>query len=253
MNLKLIKLLAAICAFLSIIILCEGLYALYAQKNLLASIQSSGKQKNAAVELPAIELTKQPETSYTELVNRPLFITGRRPVAEPDSKDAKPAAVASQTFNWALNGVYTHKKGLYVLLSRTNTKVAKDNFRKVTKESDIDGWKLTEIYKDKIVVSQGDQTKELPLRKPKPKTPGNPGINPTFPPGVPGQPPNPTLQPGEQPQNQPGQPPIPAPEQIPVPVPEPSPEELEPVLEPELIPDETTDPYFENNENEQFQ
>lgn len=261
MNLKLIKLLAAICAFLSVIILCEGLYALYAQKNLLTSIQSSGKQKNTTIELPAIELTKQPETSYTELVNRPLFIPGRKPVAEPDSKDAKPAAVASQNFNWALNGVYTHKNGLYALLSRTNTKVAKDNFRKVTKDNDIDGWKLTEIYKDKIVVSQGNQTKELPLRKPKPKTLANTGVNPALPPGVPGQPPNPALQPGEQIQPQPGQQPIPVPgqmpatdpEQMPVPVPEPSPEELEPVLEPELVPDENTDTYFENNQNEQFQ
>ena len=248
MNLKLIKLLAAVSAGLCLIIVCEWLYAIYAQKQLLAAIEASDKQKNAAVKLPSVELTKQPETSYAELVARPLFIQGRRPVAEPSSTDAKPVAVASQNFNWALNGVYTRKQGLYALFSRTSAKVPKDNYRKVTKDSDIDGWKLTEIYKDKVVVSLGDQKKELPLRKPKPKEPTNAAGNPMMPPQMPGQPQQ--QQPIAPPDQQQ---PIPAPDQMPVPVPEPSPEEIEPVLEPELIPDESNETYFENNENEQFQ
>jgi hypothetical protein len=246
MNLKLIKLLGVVCAGLCFIIVCEWIYAIYAQKQLLSSIQELDKKNNSNIELPTIELTKQPETSYMELVTRPLFIAGRRPVAETNANETKPAAVANQPFNWVLNGVYTNKKGLYALLSRTSAKVAKDNFRKITKDVEIDGWKLTEIEKDKVVLSQGDQKKELPLRKPKPKTAANTGDNPALAPQqIPGQPPQP-LMPGQQP-------PVPNPEQMPVPIPEPSPEEIEPVLEPELIPDESSETYFENNENEQFQ
>ncbi len=245
MNLKLIKLLAAVSAALCFIIVCEWIYAIYAQKQLLSSIQAPDNKKHSAVGLPTIELTKKPETSYVELVTRPLFISGRRPVAEQSANDTKPAVVTNQAFNWALNGVYTNKNGLYALLSRTSAKVAKDNFRKITKDSDIDGWKLTEIEKDKVIFSQGDQKKELPLRKPKPKTAPVPGENPAFPPPIPGQPPQPLL-PGQQP-------PVPNPEQMPAPIPEPSPEEMEPVPEPELIPDESSETYFENNENEQFQ
>jgi hypothetical protein len=245
MNLKLIKLLAAVCAALCFIIVCEWIYAIYAQNQLLSSIQAPDKKKSSAIGLPTIELTKKPETSYVELVTRPLFIAGRRPVAETNANETKPAVVANQPFNWVLNGVYTNKNGLYALLSRTSAKVAKDNFRKVTKDNDIDGWKLTEIEMDKVVLSQGDSTKELPLRKPKPKSAANNGVNPTIIPPIPGQPQQPLL-PGQQQ-------PVPIPEQMPEPIPEPSPEEMEPVLEPELIPDESSETYFENNENEQFQ
>lgn len=247
MNLKLIKFLASICAGLCVIIVCEWLYAIYAQKQLLSSIQAPDQAKHPAIGLPTIELTKQPETSYSELVSRPLFISGRRPVNETSTSDTKPAVAANQPFNWALNGVYTYKKGLYALFSRTATKVPKDNYRKVTKDSDIDGWRLDEIEKDKVILTQGDQKKELPLRKPKPKDAPvpNPGNNGATMPQIPGQP--------QQPGMPSGQVPVPNPEQIPEPIPEPNPEEMEPVLEPELMPDESSETYFENNENEQFQ
>jgi hypothetical protein len=219
------------------------LYAIYAHKHSLESTQAVDKQKKQAAKLPSIALTEQPESSYTDLVTRPLFIQGRKPVKESPTV-AAPTSTATETFNWALNGVYTHKNGLYALFSRTTTKVPKDNFRKVTKDSDIDGWKLTEILKDKVVVSQGSKQKELPLRKPKPKDPLNNTDRAAL-----TQPPMPNI---------PGRPLIPGQEQ-PIPVPEPviEPEVLqepdEIVLEPELIPDESSEPIFENSENEQFQ
>ena len=243
MNIKLIKFLAAICAGLCFIIICEWLYTIYAQKQLLASIQTVDNKKKLAAKLPSVELTKQAESSYTDLVTRPLFIQGRKPVKDSPTV-AAPTSTATETFNWALNGVYTHKSGLYALFSRTTTKVPKDNFRKVTKDNDIDGWKLTEIQKDKVVVSQGGKQKELPLRKPKPKDP----LNNTDRSGL-TQPPMPNI---------PGRPLIPGQEQ-PMPVPEPviEPEGLqqpdEVILEPELIPDESSEPFFENSDNEQFQ
>ena len=256
MNQKLIKLLAAISAGLCLVIVCEWFYAIYAQKKLLASVLEPDKHNSAAVQLPTLELTKQPETAYAELVSRPLFIPGRRPVAEANTNDTKPAVTTNQAFNWALNGVYTHKDGLYALLSRTSAKVAKDNFRKVTKDADVDGWKLTEIDSDKAIFSQGDQRKELPLRKPKPKTAPNAPNNPMAAPQIPGQPPQTNLPPDQQmmpPEAQmiPPEQQIPVPEQMPIP--EPMPEEIEPIMEPEFIPDETTDPYFENNQNELYQ
>lgn len=238
MNIKLIKFLAALCAGLCLLIVCEWLYAIYAQNHLLSTIQAVDKQKKSVAHLPSIELTKKPESSYVDLVARPLFVQGRKPVNEP-SAEAVAVTTATDQFNWALNGVYTQKNTLYALLSRTTTKVPKDNYRKVTKDNDIDGWKLTEIHKDKVVVSQGGKQKELPLRKAKPKDTANNAnkaiITPPFPGQHPGQPVAPTQQP--------------------IPVPEPMPEEIpEPVLEPELIPDdESSETYFENSDNEQFQ
>ena len=242
MNFKLIRLLGAIGVALLFIIACEWMYALYAQKQLLESVGAGDKKNKAAVQLPALELDKRPESSYSDLVARPLFIQGRKPVNEPSEQTAA-TNTASDTFNWAVNGIYTHQNKLYALLSRTTAKVAKDNFRKVTVDSDVDGWKLLEIQKDKIIVSQGNTQKELPLRKPKPKDagslPGNAIGNPMMPPPMPNQP----MQPGQQPL-------VPGQQPIPVPPPEPVPE---PILEPELIPDESSETFLENDENEQFQ
>ena len=259
MNLKLVKFLAAICAGLVFVIFCEWLYAIYAQKHLLSSI-SEGKQKNIPLaQLPTLDLTQRPESSYADLVVRPLFIPGRKPVDEPDS-DAKPKSQAvSETFDWALNGIYTHKKTLYALFSRTNKKVPKDNFRKITKNGEIDGWKLTEIQYDKVVVSRGDEQKELLLRKPKPKEtvnqPGKPPIPQIgVPPVVPGQPPIPGQEepvPIPEPQEEPSQ--EPDPDLMPEPDPEPI-IEPDPGLLPEpIIPDDTGETNFENSANEQFQ
>jgi hypothetical protein len=258
MNIKLIKFLAAVCAGLCLLIVCEWLYSIYAQKQLLASIQTVDTKKKSAATLPSIELTKQAETSYTDLVTRPLFIQGRKPVSEPSNAKST-VSVATANFNWSLNGVYTQKNNLYALFSRTNTKVAKDNYRKVTKNADIDGWKLTEIAKDKVIVSQGDKQKELPLRKPKPKSPINNPTQPQVPPPMPNDPNQPMIPgqpppiPGQVPMQIPGQMPGQMPEIVPEQMPEAMPEP-DPMLEPELlIPDQSSEPYFENGTNEQFQ
>jgi hypothetical protein len=249
MNLKLVKFLAAICAGLCFLIFCEWLYATYTQKQLLSSIEAVDKNKKSVAELPSLELTKLPESSYADLVSRPLFIQGRKPVNEPSPTETKPVTVASENFNWVLNGVYTQKNSLYALFSRTTAKVAKDNYRKVTKDNDIDGWKLIEIEKDKVVVSQGGRQKDLFLRKAKPKDPNSNVGNPMLAPQIPGEPPQPLAPSQQQPI------PIPEPEPLPEQVPEAEliPEEPQPVLEPELIPDPSTEPYFENSDNEQFQ
>jgi hypothetical protein len=233
-NMKLIRLLGVICAGLLLVILCEWMYAIYAQKQLLESVESVSKQKKAVAQLPSIELSKRPESSYTDLVTRPLFIQGRKPVNEPTNEPTPVSNTATETFNWDVNGIYTYQNKLYALFSRTTGKTAKDNYRKVTIDNDIDGWKLVDIQKDKVIVSQGNKQKELPLRKSKPKEPpSNPG-NPQIAPGLPNQIGQPQLVPGQQP----------------VPVPEPVPE---PALEPEFIPDESSDSNFENSNDEQFQ
>jgi hypothetical protein len=167
MNSKLIRLLVAACISLGLIIAGEWLYAGYMKHRLLTSINSVEElQDYKTDELPEIELEKQPEESYADLVARPLFIKGRRPVNEPSSEAAQ-AAAKSDSFDWQLAGVYSTKKIVSALFSRVKAKVAKDNHRKITVGDDIDGWKLTEINKDQVILEQGGNKKELPLRKTK--------------------------------------------------------------------------------------
>lgn len=169
MNTKLIKLLVSACIGLCLVIAGEWLYASYREHRLLTSISSEKQQDYKTDELPQIELTRQTEESYVDLVSRPLFIKGRRPVDEPLPETAQAAAKAD-SFDWQLTGVYSTKKTVSALFSRSKSKVAKDNYRKITVGEDLDGWRLAEINKDRVLFKQGGSEKELLLRKPKLKT-----------------------------------------------------------------------------------
>ena len=175
MNNKLIVGLASVCIACTLIIISEWIYATWTEKSLLTSLTSTDK-KLSPDEMPHIELNAQTEESYVDLVARPLFIKGRKPVDEPTSDTAQNALVPV-IFDWELNGVYTTVKGLSALFSRSKTKVAKDNYRKIGIGADLDGWKLVEIYHDKALLKQGAQEKELLLRKIKPKDPSKKTTN----------------------------------------------------------------------------
>ncbi len=169
MNSKLIKLLVSACIGLCLIIAAEWLYARYMRHRLLTSISAEKPYDYKVDELPKIQLMQQPEENYTDLVARPLFIKGRKPVDEPLSR-AQQASTQSERFNWELTGVYGTKENLSGLFSRSEGTTAKDKHRKITLGDELDGWKLTEINRDRAILKQGDKEKELLLRKPKLKT-----------------------------------------------------------------------------------
>ena len=165
MNNKLVSVLAFVCIVCALIIIGEWLYAVRTQKNAL-NTTTAVQTKISLDEMPDIKLTRQPEEHYADLVARPLFIKGRKPVDEPSPEEAKTIAVANN-FDWQLNGVYTTKKGLSALFSRSSARGPKDNHRKISTGVDLDGWMLTEIHEDRALLKQGGQQKELLLRKPK--------------------------------------------------------------------------------------
>jgi hypothetical protein len=182
MNHKLINTLTLVCLVLLFIITLEWLYADYAQKQLLNPISSPAKPTSAE-EMPTIDLNTQSEESYADLVNRPLFVSGRKPVAETEQAQtqAQATGVTNNNFDWLLNGIYTTKKGLTALLTRTVAKIPpltpnlttaktpNDKYRKVVVGDSIDNWKVAEIHANEIMVTQGSTQNKLLLRKPKAK------------------------------------------------------------------------------------
>jgi hypothetical protein len=168
MNIKLMSVLGIVCLMLILVIIGEWFYAGWTQNQVLMAITTPEK-KSAHDEMPTIELTKQTEASYTDLVARPLFIKGRKPVDEPTPEEVQASAAAAVVvvFDWELSGIYTTNKGLSGLFSRSKSKAAKDNYRKISVGADLDGWKLTEISTDRAVLKQGTQEKQLLLRKQK--------------------------------------------------------------------------------------
>jgi hypothetical protein len=181
MNNKLIKLLLYIAIGLCLVIAAEWLYASYSRQQLLTSIGEAKVRSNKPEELPQIELNKQQEESYADLVARPLFIKGRRAVDEPPRSEVEQGSVKPESFDWQLSGVYGVKKNVSGLFSRSKP-AGKDNFRKITVGEELDGWKLVEIDKDRALLKQGNKEKELLLRKPKPKNSSQQTNKPAPPP-----------------------------------------------------------------------
>lgn len=135
---------------------------------------SQNKTNNAESEssIPELDLTATGEDSYSDLVERPMFIKGRKPVNEPVPETVPVAAVKKvEAFVWELSGIFTTPKGVTAFFNRTNAKVPKDNYRKYKVGQELDGWKVTEIHTDNVVLMQTNETKTLPLRKLKPKIP----------------------------------------------------------------------------------
>jgi hypothetical protein len=170
MNSKLIKTLSVICLVLVSIIALEWIYGTRAQKKLLSSSNYPEKQ-TLPDQMPVIGLNLQTEESYTDLVNRPLFIEGRRPVTDTNQGQA---TGGTSNFDWLLSGVYTSKQGSMALLTRTTPDPAaksSEQYRKIITGANVDGWKVAEINTDAIVLTQGVTEKKLLLRKVKVKQP----------------------------------------------------------------------------------
>ncbi len=195
MNRKRLTLLAAICSVCILIIISEWLYGLWAQKKALNSTNVAHPELSID-KMPVIDLLNQPEENYANLVTRPLFIKGRRPVKEISQEARLAAGTIANTFDWQVNGIYTTPKGASALFSRSSAKTTKNSHRKLTIGAELDGWKLTEIHKDRVLLMQNNQSKELLLQKAKPKELSKNLNNPLvagMPPEAPNIPPSPEV------------------------------------------------------------
>ncbi len=170
MNNKLVFVLVSACGILAAVIVAEWLYALHVREQVLAPLPSSAATAPLA-QMPTIDLLAKPEESYVDLVERPLFIKGRRPVEGAADGQPQTGAAAPGQFDWQLVGVYTPigDETLQALFAREKVKLPKDNFRKLAEGALLDGWHVVKIEQDKVTLEQDGNQKVLPLRKAKPK------------------------------------------------------------------------------------
>ncbi|MEI8237252.1 MAG: hypothetical protein WCG11_08805 [Methylococcaceae bacterium] len=129
--------------------------------------------------LTGLNLSDPSEDSYSDLVDRPMFIKGRKPVEEPIPEEmALATAQKTASVNWELIGIYSTPSGTTAFFSRSNGRLPKDNFRKYKLGEALDGWQLSEINENGVNLTQGPETKNLPLRKMKPKNPSPATVSP---------------------------------------------------------------------------
>jgi len=114
--------------------------------------------------LPEIEFTQLPLDNYQEIVMRPLFIEGRRPI-EADSNDSI-AAITNDIKQFALMGVYTiENKPVALIKDQVNA----GHYLKKMAGDEIAGWTIKQILPDQMIIERSGQTQEIELRKPKPR------------------------------------------------------------------------------------
>ncbi|MGZ4958415.1 MAG: hypothetical protein ACXV7J_04110 [Methylomonas sp.] len=194
MNLKLVKLQAMVCILMILIFAAEFVYGQYNDRRLQKKLQYTESSDETPAQLPTLAEQKPAAEAYAEMVERPLFIQGRKPVVEADAASKTQAVDTGQIDEWLLIGVYNKDKTQVALFSKKNES---KKYQKISSGQMIAGWLLKEIKPDHVILEQAGQEKSILLRKPRPesKTPvhGKPPVARPAPP--------PPAQPNNNPEN----------------------------------------------------
>ena len=163
MNSKLIKILLATCLVLVVILLAEWTYANYSNKELLSSMDNIEQQPYVDDKLPEIDLSMIPIEHYAEMIARPLFIQGRKPVVEDQNEVVEVLLDTGDIDDWVLVGIYSINKQFFASFKSREEK----KHRSKQEGDDISGWKIKEILAEKVIVVRAGKQQIIQLRKPK--------------------------------------------------------------------------------------
>lgn len=154
--------LAGACLFLLVFVLSEWLIINYRFTPQEIVDVDSGNPFEA---IKVGEFSLDPQDSFTEIAERPLFFTDRKPREnEPDDAIGSNIAVASKKLNAKLMGVYTTAEGMTALVLDS-----KGKYNRVREGDDIEGWEVRELFEDRVIFVAGNANEELKLRKPRSK------------------------------------------------------------------------------------
>ena len=196
---KMTLLYLAISAFLAVLLGAEWWYGKHFRAEILQQIFTVNKANFEMQAVPEYPFLQKPIDSYSELVERPIFFEGRKPIAkivDPAAAVAEAPKAPVKEFDLLLTGVIDTPKGKKVLFQDPKATAHDDKFKKITKGDEINGWKLTTIHPDKVTLQADAESKDVLLMKAKPKTPMPAAVQPPPQPAV-----NPfTLQPPQPPQ-----------------------------------------------------
>ncbi|MDD4913411.1 MAG: hypothetical protein PHW13_00060 [Methylococcales bacterium] len=188
MNLKIVKLQLLACAFFGAILLGEWGYGIYAGDQLQQDFQVKKDEDGVVSELPKFPAQNFGPGDFAEMVERPLFTEGRKPIVEAAGELAKNEENNAQLDDWALIGVYNKNNRLIALFTR---KTEAKKYLKLSAEQQISGWVLKEIRLDRVILQQGGQETVVQLRKPRKDVAPLPPARPAPPPARPNRPPLP--------------------------------------------------------------
>jgi len=158
-----IKILIGICLLLLIVLLIEWQLGQPAQQTTVPANSIDGD--NALVKLPKLQITKKTPESYSQMVESPLFIQGRKPILAEGGEE-QTEEVAGKIDDLSLQGLYSIQDKQIALFQ---AKGKDKHYLKKSEGEDVAGWKLIEIKVDSVIMEQHGKQQTLMLRKPKPK------------------------------------------------------------------------------------
>jgi len=162
MSVNLIKLLLAVCSLLSTLLVLE--FLVLNQSPALKKIDPIKQTQATKLQLPEISLTEKTVDGYLDMVDKPLFIKGRKPVNEdklPSNKE-----ISTPIRNLTLVGIYSLGNQKIALFRPRNTR--QPHLKKSAGEK-LSGWIIKTIKSDQVILQQGGKQQIIKLRKPKPQ------------------------------------------------------------------------------------
>lgn len=165
MNSKIVQLLLVLSALFLAVLLLEWVLIGISDRKLKQSVNEVYESTDSVIELPELKLSKKPIEAYTDLVERPLFIKGRRPIIE-EAPEEGPDEVANID-NIELFGIYLTQEEKKALFSEKGA--GSRAYLKKSEGEEISGWYIKTIYPDSVLLEQSGNNQTLLLRKPKPK------------------------------------------------------------------------------------
>lgn len=147
---------AFICAALGYFVYVEGQISTGT-----TSVSPSAQVKvgTASPEAPPAGFAPLPDLKdLAEVVERPLFTQNRLP-APPEAQADTPAQKPGQQFAYDLSGIVITASQQMALLRNTRTR----EIRQVRLGETIDGWEVTAISADQVILSRGQDTQALKL------------------------------------------------------------------------------------------
>lgn len=160
--------LAVACVLFGLVILFEWTGYRKEAGEMEKRLGAAGEEAGLVLESRAqANFALRPIDDYAEMVERPLFVEGRKPPVLTAEENPLPAAGnILEPLKAQLMGVVATPEGMTILFVDS-----KGEYRRARQGGDLEGWRIREVKTDRIVLERGNGVEELLLRKPKPKTP----------------------------------------------------------------------------------
>ena len=190
MNGMLLKHQLKACGMLGVLMLLELGLGVLSRGQLQNTLNQTIEADYQADPLPSLITPKQSADGFNTIVERPLFVEGRKPMPDTAQQNPEAAADVGQLEDWVLIGIYNKDKKQVALFRKQNE--AK-KYLKLNEQQTISGWQLTQIHADSVILQLDGQQKTVMLLKPREqvktpqpaKRPATPPVKETPPPGIP--------------------------------------------------------------------